>query len=37
VSKRKRLHEMLSMLLILIVMLSQVVFRLQPGLFENAG
>jgi hypothetical protein len=36
-SKRKRLHEVLSILFITIVMLSKVIFRLQPGLFENAG
>ena len=36
-SKRKRLHEVLSILFITIVMLSQVIFRSQPGLFENAG
>ena len=35
-SKRKRLHEVLSILFITIVILSQVVFRLRPGLFENA-
>jgi hypothetical protein len=36
-SKRKRLHEVLSILVITFVILSQVIFRLQPGLFENAG
>lgn len=35
-SKRKRLHEVLSIVFIIIMMLSQVIFRLQPGLFENA-
>ena len=35
-SKRKRLHEVFSVLFITIVMLSQVIFRLQPGLFENS-
>jgi len=35
-SKRKRLHEVLSILFITIVVLSQVIFRLQPGLLENA-
>ena len=35
-SKRKRLHEVLSIVFITIMMLSQVIFRLQPGLFENA-
>lgn len=34
-SKQKRLHEVLSSLFITIVVLSQVIFRLQPGLFEN--
>ena len=34
-SKRKRLHEVLSSLFITILVLSQVFFRLQPGLFEN--
>lgn len=36
-SKRKRLHELLSMLFVSIVILSQAIFRLQPGLFENTG
>ena len=35
-SKRKRLHEVLSVLFMTILMLSQIIFRLQPGLFENA-
>lgn len=35
-SKRKWLHEVLSILFVTIVMLSQVIFRLRPGLFENA-
>lgn len=34
-SKRKRLHEVLSILFMTIVTLSQVIFRLQPGLFEK--
>lgn len=36
-SKRKRLHEVLSILFISILILSQVLFRLQPVLFENTG
>jgi len=35
-SKRKRLHEVLSIVFITIVMLSQVIFRFLPGLFDNA-
>ena len=35
-SKRKQLHEVLSVLLMAIVVLGQVLFRLQPGLFGNA-
>lgn len=35
VSKQKRVHEVLSSLFITIVVLSQVIFRFQPGLFEN--
>ena len=35
-SKRKRLHEVLSILVITFVILSQVIFRLQPGLLESA-
>ena len=34
-SKRKRLHEVLSGLYITIFVFSQVIFRLQPGLFAN--
>ena len=34
-SKRKRLHEALSILFMTILILSQVIFRLQPGLFEK--
>lgn len=36
-SKRKRLHEVLSILFVTIVMLRQVIFGLRPGLFENAS
>ena len=36
-SKRKRLHEVLSVLLMAIVLLSQVLFRFQPGLFGVAA
>jgi hypothetical protein len=35
-SKRKRLHEVFSVLVIAIVLLGQGIFRLQPGLFGNA-
>ena len=35
-SKQKWLHEVLSSLFITILVLSQVIFRLQPGLFENS-
>lgn len=35
-SKRKRLHEVFSALVIAIVLLGQAIFRLQPGLFGNA-
>ena len=37
VSKRKRLHEVLSVLIVALVLLGQVLFRLQPGLFGNAA
>jgi len=34
-SKRKRFHEVFSVLVIAIVLLGQAIFRLQPGLFGN--
>lgn len=35
-SKRKRFHEVFSPLFMATVILGQVIFRLRPGLFENA-
>ena len=35
-SRQKRLHEVLSILFMTILIVSQVVFRLQPGLFEKS-
>jgi hypothetical protein len=35
-SERKRVHEVLSILFFTIMMLSQAIFRLQPGLFQSS-
>lgn len=35
-SKRKRLHEALGIVFLTIMMLSQIIFRLRPGLFDTA-